>query len=406
MKTISIQRARRIAIHSQFPRLSGARQPHQRTLRLLDHLGYVQLDTISVVERAHNHTLWVRQPEYQADTLDRLQRIERSVFEYWAHAASVLPMSDFRYYEPMKQAFRKNPRPWAKRFLEHHGDLVKPLMKRIRDEGALASRDVAQPGDRKRGPWWDWRPAKMILEVLFWQGHLMISERRGFQRVYDLAERVVPEDLDTTPATIEETGRFLVRRALQASGIADQAEIRSHIEAPSLGKNLIPDALDSLQREGEVVELQVRGLPKNRYFSLANELDSLLSLRKKAPQLHILCPFDNLIILRDRIERLFGFEYRLECYVPDKKRKYGYYVMPILFGEKLVGRLDPHVDRKKHCLTIRGLWLEDGYSSGQEFVAKLNEKLGRMAEFNNCLEIKASPRVRGPMRKLLGPSLG
>ena len=178
----------------------------------------MQIDTISVIERAHHHTLWTRVPGYRPEQLHEAQAVDRTVFEYWGHAASYLPMSDYRFYIPMMRSFydpkRLVPGAGGRSTASHLGARAQ----RIREEGPRAARDFANPGGRRKGPWWDWKPAKAALEMLFWRGELMIRERRGFERIYDLTERVLPAGTDTRPPAPDELGRFIVRRALDRPG--------------------------------------------------------------------------------------------------------------------------------------------------------------------------------------------
>jgi uncharacterized protein YcaQ len=204
---ISIARAQKLALHGQGLdgpwKLPAGKEGVAQTI---ERLGYVQIDTISVVERAHHHTLWSRRSDYGPGMLHELLAADRRVFEYWTHAASYLPMRDYRYYAGRMRSFASSDR--ARQFLADHAKLVREVLRRIRAEGALASADFAAPDGRKRGPWWDWKPAKAALETLFSMGELMVSRRRNFQRVYDLTERVLPAGIETAPLV----------RALKAKG--------------------------------------------------------------------------------------------------------------------------------------------------------------------------------------------
>jgi uncharacterized protein YcaQ len=329
---VSQSAARRIAVHAQL--LDGrARLPRGKegVARAIERLGYVQIDTIAVVERAHHHTLWTRRPDYCPDMLHELQSVDRRVFEYWGHQASYLPMSDYRFYLPRMRRFATGEGRWARSVRARHGHLLKPLRERIRQEGPLTSADFKPPPGKRRGSWWDWKPAKNALELLFWRGDLMISERRNFARVYDLTERVLPDDVDTREPDEAELGRFLVRRALSAYGIAREREIADHLHAA--GKDVIARALRALVEAGEVTPVRVEGDADTAYYALCEQVERQARLRRKAPQLFILSPFDNLVIQRDRVARLFGFDYTLECYLPATRRRYGYFTLPILWNE-------------------------------------------------------------------------
>ncbi|UCC11657.1 MAG: YcaQ family DNA glycosylase, partial [candidate division WOR-3 bacterium] len=204
---ISPARARTFFLTKQLLTKAKPLSGKSGTFRVIDTLGYVQIDTISVIERSHHIVLFNRCPDYRHSFLDELLAQDRKIFEYWAHMASYIPMKDYRYY------IRKMKRPpqegsWIDTWLKGNKQIIKKVRRRIKKEGALSAHDFADVRDRRRGPWWDWKPAKMALEVLFWRGELMIKERRNFQRVYDLTERILPPGINTTLPRIDEEKRF------------------------------------------------------------------------------------------------------------------------------------------------------------------------------------------------------
>ena len=397
---VSQSAARRIAIHAQL--LDGrAKLPRGKegVAQAIERLGYVQIDTIAVVERAHHHTLWNRRPDYHPDMLHELQAVDRRVFEYWGRQASVLPMSDYRFYLPRMRRFADSQGRWARAVRARAGPLLGPIRERIQREGPLTSADFKPPPGGRRGSWWDWKPAKSALELLFWRGELMITERRNFTRVYDLTERVLPDGVDTREPDNAELGRFLVRRALSAYGIAREREIADHLHAAD--RDAIASALSELVEAGEVIRVGVAGDTGGDCFALGREVDRLRRLRRRRPRLFILSPFDNLVIQRDRIARLFDFHYTLECYLPAAKRKYGYFTLPILWDERLVGRLDPKAERAAGVLVVRKLLLEPGAELGSEFFRRLAEGLWRLARFNGCERVKLGRTSPAPHGKTL-----
>ncbi|MEE9443360.1 MAG: crosslink repair DNA glycosylase YcaQ family protein [candidate division Zixibacteria bacterium] len=353
--------------------------------RVIEKIGYVQIDTISVVERAHHHTLWTRRGDYNGQMLHELQAKDRWIFEYWGHAMSYLPMSDYRYYLPRMKKFCDPYSKWEKMRYQKYGHLMKPVLERINKEGPLGSKDFAQAADKKRGTWWDWRPAKVALEMLFWRGELMITERRNFHRVYDLTERVLPDTVDTSFPNDDEVGRFFVRRALQSYGIATDKEIREHIH--SVDKETIENSLKAMIDSKEVVQISI-GKSNKKYYALPESLEKLNYLKRTSKKIHILSPFDNLIIQRERTKGLFEFDYTLECYVPAAKRKYGYFVLPILWSDRFVGRIDAKAERKKKVLLIRKLYFEDSFDEYDKLLPALVKKLNDFARFNGCDEIE------------------
>jgi len=380
---LSLDQTRQIVVWSQLLSESCLLAGKEATAQVIEHLGYVQIDTIAVVERAHHHTLWARCPDYDPSFLRDLVAVDRRIFEYWAHALAFLPMDDYRFYIPRMERHRTSERAWLSDWKKRHGRLLDEVLDRIRVEGALTSKDFVPAPGTKRGTWWDWKPAKRALEILFWQGDLMISERRNFQKVYDLAERVLPSGTNTTRPTDEELGRFHVLHALRGLGIAREREIRDafHI-AP---RALLANTLKDMQQSKEVVSLSVEGL-SDVYYCLPNALER--SAANVPAFARILSPFDNLTIQRDRMEKLFGFKYTIECYLPEAKRQYGYFVLPILWGNELIGRLDAKADRKTKTLIAKKLWFEGTFQLYDEALPSVAEALVRFTQFNGCYEIE------------------
>jgi uncharacterized protein YcaQ len=398
---LSKETARRLAIHCQL--LEGDQDlpaGKEGVARVIEALGYMQIDTISVVARAHDHGLWVRRPDYDPAMLSELLGRDRRVYEYWGHAASYLPMSDFRYTLPLKEKYRRPPvLKWEKERLASCSHMLGPVLQRIRDEGPLRSQDFDPPPGERRGTWWDWKPAKTALELLFWRGELMISERRGFQRVYDLAERVLPAEVDTTMPDDSELGQFLVRRALHAHGFATAREIHDHLRVS--GMQLINATLGEMIESAEVVPIEVESMEKVRQYALPDVVNRAETSGPPPDKVSLLSPFDNLIIQRHRTQQLFDFNYRLECYVPAAKRRYGYFVFTILYADELVGRFDPKADRKAGVLYVRRLLFEPGFDISDHFLALFAEKLREYATMNGCdLLVLEEVRTRNVVRRL------
>ncbi len=404
---VSLADARRLALRCQL--LDGQTvlpTGKEGVAEAIERLGYVQIDTIAVVNRAHHHSLWTRCPDYDPGMLHDLQAVDRRVFEYWAHAMAYLPISDYRYFVPQMNRIREQGPPWMRDWRKKHADVIDAVLERIRAEGPLTSKDFEPPPGTKRGTWWDWKPAKRGLELLFWQGDLMIAERRNFEKVYDLTERVLPPGVDATPPSDEECGRFQVRRALQALGIARDREIRGFVKA--VDGPVLRRALADLIEAGDVVPVELEGAVGRACYALVERLDATLD-DPAEPRVRILSPFDGLIIQRDRTEWLFDFEYALECYLPEAKRRYGYFVLPILFGDRLVGRLDPKADRKAGTFLIRKLWLEPWFEATDGFLERLAVSLVRFAGFNDCGSVqveRASPaKLRGAVSRRVRAAL-
>ena len=402
-ETISQKTARRLVLHAE---LLDGRLPLAKgtagVAQTVGHLGYVQIDTISVIERAHHHTLWTRLPGYKPEHLHRALAVERSVFEYWGHAASYLPMTDYRFYLPMMKSFYDPKNAWYRGWGERYGAYLEPVLRRIREEGPLAARDFENLAARGQGPWWDWKPAKAALETLFWRGELMVRERRGFERVYDLSERVLPAGTDTRLPGPGELGRFIVNRALTALGVASEKEIREYIRIGD--RAIVAAALTELAVAGEITAVAIAG-QQGAFYALPAALGKAGRWRALAPRVHLLSPFDNLVIFRSRLKDRFDFDFKFECYLPKNKREYGYFVLPILFGEDFVGRLDPKAERKSGTFIVRRLEIDLKSQNRDGLVSELGRALCDLARFNGCqtarLENVRPQAIAAPLARAL-----
>jgi uncharacterized protein YcaQ len=392
------EEARILTLHRQL--LHGAKPGKGKcaTLAVIKALGYVQIDTINVITRAHHLTLRTRIPNYQKQFLHDLQAKDRKIFEYWAHAASYLPMDDYRYYLSFMENQKKPKKgSWLDRWIKKHGDLTLKVRQRIKKEGALAAADFKDTTDRKRGPWWDWKPAKAALEILFWQGQLMVKERRNFQRIYDLTERVLPPDINRAKPTQDEEKQFFIKRALQALGIATTQDINRYIGTS--GK--LNSWIARMKREQQIIAVDVEGSKRGYLMLAGTDLPRIIIDNR----VRLLSPFDSAIILRDRIEDLFEFSYSLECYQPKSKRKYGYFCLPILWNTQMVGRIDPKAERHSNTLLINNLHLIDKNMLHKDFLERFSEALHQLAAFNGCTSIALSNSVPSSIKKTMGSYL-
>ena len=382
--SIDDQMARKIIVQTQLLNTIPTESLHENGVSsIVKNLGYVQIDTISVINRAHHHTFWTRMPHYQSQDLHRAQKEERSIFEYWGHAMSFLPMSDYRYYLPYKEHFCSPYGNWARSRLEKYGHIMEPTLQRIQKEGPLASRDFVSEEEHDRGTWWDWRPVKVALELLFWQGKLMVAERKNFQKVYDIPERVIPDGVDTTLPTEEELGRFLVLRTLQAYGIASEREIVDHLRVAE--KKTIVDALQVLCSAQEVFPALVKIDGKELiYYILPDTLEKSEKKMGENNKVFILSPFDNFCIQRARLKTFFHFDYALECYLKPEQRKFGYFAVPLFWKDRFIGKMDVKADRKGKILLIHHLQFEDDFQPVGSLKIPMQEQLLAFTKFQNC----------------------
>lgn len=393
---IAVETIRKLALqaqglHGRWPLPGGTNSIEH----VAERLGYVQIDTIAVVERAHHHTLWARFPGYSPEMLHDLQAVKRGIFEYWRHAACYLPMSDYRYYVPRMRSMCDRQTSWF--YTDEGRSITDHVLSRIRSEGPLGTSDFKATENKKRGSWWDWKPAKQALEMLFDMGKLMVTERRHFQRIYDLTERILPPETDTSLPSADEMAQFVVRRVLADRGFATVSDMRWGWNRPCIDR-----VLQELTDSGEIVPIQVVGR-EEPFYALAEALAASRKRSREVKRLHILSPFDNLLRDRKRLDWLFDFDFKLECYLPESKRQYGYFCLPILWGDELVGRMDPKADRKNKVLILRSLSFERGFQAFDAILPLFARKLSAFAQFNGCENVvieKTSPtKARAALKK-------
>jgi uncharacterized protein YcaQ len=344
------------------------------TQKAIEHLGYVQIDTLSVVARAHIHTLWNRVSAFKGNDIDLLQE-QGAVFEHWAHALAILPMRDYRYSLPMMERIASGDTHLYPKDRKQ----VTKVLKRIREEGALSAKDFK---DKKTSDaMWARSHSKIALEQLFMEGELMVPRRRNFHKVYDLRERVLPSDIDVSTPTIEELCGHLIESYLRAQGLAQIAEL-TYLRK-GLGKQMSQTVANFVE-EGMLQKLEVNG---QIYYATSKSLD-VINQGLPSPKLRILSPFDNAVIQRKRLVSLFEFDYQIECYVPKAKRKYGYFCLPILRGNRFVARLDAKADRKTGVFHVMNLYLERSVKNREALSTALSAELQRFAKFNSCTAVE------------------
>ena len=356
----------------------------------LQHLGYVQLDTISVVERAHHHALYSRVPNYKPEQLNKLLKAAE-IFEYWSHAAAVLPIEDYRFTLPYKHRVRSGKVHW---FKNPDRKLMARLLKQIESEGGLSSRSVTDER-QTAGGWWEWKPAKRALEQLYFEGRLMVRERVGFDKVYDLPERVLPAGLDISLPSFEVYADFLLQQQLKCHGMATLKGLTYQRRDPGLRK-----AMKARVEQGlETDELAVLTLPTGtKYLAKQGFLEQRQP--RMDHRLRILSPFDNAVIQRERLNELFGFDYQIECYLPEHKRKYGYFCLPLLWRDQLIGRMDCKARRADGTLLVFTLHFEEMAEDPHLFQA-LGDALADFARFQGCTKVTLQSGVPRKVRSEL-----
>ncbi|HEY0652014.1 MAG TPA: crosslink repair DNA glycosylase YcaQ family protein [Chryseosolibacter sp.] len=370
--TLSPSDARKIILHAtglskrgQFGKgIEGA-------YKVIDHLGFVQIDTNYVVERAHHHTLASRVPDYKPEWISQLESDKR-IFEFWTYATGYIPMRNFRYSLPVKQSFAAR----RKDLQQSEINLMKNVLDRIAREGPLTASDFENDRVTKSTGWWDWRPSKVALERLHLDGRLAITRKKDFRKVYDLTENTIPSDIDQTMPTPEEFSRYVIMQALKSFGIAYAKEIAF---TARYVKTNIKAELERLADQNEICRVTVTGL-KGPLYMLPTYKTKKITLAGDA---FILSPFDVLNVFRHRLRDFFNFDYQIECFVPAAKRKYGYFSLPVLVGDTFVARMDSKADRKSQTLIVNNLHFETVKLSAST-MEKLHDALNTFARFNQC----------------------
>ena len=353
---------------------------------LVGRLGFVQVDSINTVERAHHMILWSRRQSYQPAALHRLIEQDRALWEHWTHDAAILPVALHGHWHHRfaSDAIRLRAN-WAKWFRPGYEDLFDQILNRITNEGPLTTADVGEGEARGSGGWWDWHPSKTALEWLWRTGQLAITRREGFRKVYDLAHRVIPAAHHAPLGDRDHMIDWACTTALDHLGFADPSELRAfwHLITPQEAKTW---AQSALQRD-EIAAVEIEGTNGHRKRSLARP--DVVQAAETAPhpppqRVRILSPFDPALRDRDRAEFLFGFRYRIEVFVPEAKRQYGYYVFPVLEGSRLIGRLDAKALRDQSTLRLRAFWPEAGVTLTAGRLQRLEAELHRLADFAGC----------------------
>jgi len=358
-------------------------------------IGAVQIDTIAAVARSHHLILRHRSRNYHPEHLWATLR-ERKLFEYYVHGNSFVPIEDFPYVRHCMQRFSTHWYKWLRGTIPKYQQLMEAILKRVKEEGPLTSRDFKDPKHRARG-WWDWKPAKNALELLWWMGRIIVVDRVGFQRVYDLTENVVPsEHLDRT-VNLEEVWRHYLRRTVDCLVIATSSDIRDYfnfhiysLDKKQSEKKTLEEKTRILLGEDAIVEIEVEDSDIPHYALSDNTALVEKACKDSISKDHalFLSPFDNIVWDRKRVQRLFKTDVKLEAYLPPEKREFGYYVMPIIWSGRIVGRLDPKVDRRTSTLILANLELDLKEEEQRDACDAIRGELHRFKSFHNCEHLR------------------
>ena len=392
---MSLAEARRLTLAAQgfADPAPGGTVDRRHLRRVLGRVGMIQMDSVNVLVRSHYLPAFSRLGPYPRDLLDRMAyRRPRELFEYWGHEASLIPMA----LHPLLRWRMARGDAWGGmlRVSRERPDYVRSVLADVAERGPIGSSELSDPGV-KRGPWWGWADGKRALEWLYWTGRLAAAERRNFQRLYDLTERVIPAEVLSAPTPPEdEAHRGLLRLAARSLGVGTAADLADYVRLT------VPEArprIAELVEGGSLEPVSIEGWTQPAF------LDREARVPRRVEARALLSPFDSLVWFRPRVARLFGMEFRLEVYVPAPGRRWGYYVLPLLLGDRLVGRVDLKADRKERTLLVQAAYAEPEEDRA-EVAAALASELGSMARWLH-LE-RALVRPRGDLAAILSRAPG
>lgn len=350
---------------------------------VIGQLGFVQLDSVNTFARAHDLILWTRRQQYRGKSLDNLLSRDRVLFEHWTHDAATIPIAQFPHW---KLRFDRDAKwcesKWSAWRREGFMDQLDAVLRQISDHGPAGSSDVGTDEKKGSGGWWDWHPSKTALEYLWRSGQLSVTRREGFRKLYDLTERVIPADFLNTRPHPDETIDWLCNAALDRLGFATSGELAAFWDTatPAEAKAWCAANL----ADGAIIEVDVTGVDGKLRRSFARPAVMEETLPSLPNRVRIMSPFDPALRDRKRAERLFGFHYRIEIFVPAAKRIYGYYVFPVMEGDRLIGRIDMKADRMAKRLDVTAFWPEASIRMGAGRISRLKSELDRAARFSGC----------------------
>jgi uncharacterized protein len=383
---------RALALHVQGLDLPQGGEPKpspENIYACVEQVGCVQIDTLQMVQRSHYLVLWSRLGDYALEDFDNLiyQDEGRRLFEGWQHAAAIVPICQYCYQMPLQRRLREKPSDWMKNWLSNpeYSQLMATVLERIREHGPQRVRDFEYDGP-KRGSWWDWKPAKVALEHLYSYGDLMISGRVNFQRVYDLTERVLPAWVDTYEPSPQERDCFWLEQAVKSLGVCQPLQAA---EYAYMKRNRSKPHLESLLREGVLAPVRAQ-LESGEIAELVVHRENLPLLERAADgeirpnRTTFLSPFDSLFWAKGRDQQFWNFRNVLEAYKPQADRIWGYFCLPILHGERLVGRFDPKLERNTGTLLLKTLLLEPGIDPDDELIEGMAEAMRSFLNFHRA----------------------
>ncbi|MCX5796407.1 MAG: winged helix DNA-binding domain-containing protein [Elusimicrobia bacterium] len=386
MKPITVEAVRRLFLKRQhLDRPLQGPLNAKRLQAFVEDTGGLQLDSINVIERAHYLSVWSRFGAYDKAALDRLAYEDRLLYEYWAHAACLVPRAHLPAWRRAMLDYRTRHTGWSS-WLKANGKMLREVESVVADKGPVtAAVFTAGQRTKKSTGWWDWMPGDHALHFLWMTGKVAVHSRPHFRKRYDLSERVV--DLSAVePLSAEEFHKWHVRQSLHAMGAATAKDLGAYLSFPRFSLKDRRGALRAMLESGEVSAVAVKGLA-GEWFALREDLPALQEPGPAVKGTTLLCPFDSFLWHRQRTLDLFGFDYKIEVYVPAAKRRHGYYCLPILHDGRLIGRLDAKNSRQDGRLLVPAVHFEEGFPGGDGALAGLAKAFGSLEKFVGAGEI-------------------
>ncbi len=403
---------RALALHTQGLAAANRRRGKpgvEEVYAVVDRVGWVQIDTLQVVNRSQYVALWSRLGDYDMGHLDSLlfddgstsPENRRRLFEYWAHAACIIPLTSYRWLMPMMSRRAAGRGTWHRNWVADpdNARFVESLLEQIRSDGPARPADF-RTGKRAPGSWWNWDNAKIGLEHLYDVGTLAISNRINFQRIYDVRERVIPEWVDRREPTEKEALKRLLEISLRSLGACEPVQVGDYLH---MKRTEAKPLVESLTRDGTFFKVKAKLADRDIHELLVHRenmpiLEKAADGEVRATRTTFLTPFDSLFWARGRDISFWKFRQTLECYVPEPKRIWGYFCLPILYGDRLVGRFDPKVERRSGVLRIKALHLEPGVRLSAKLVSGVARAMRDFMRFHNATELvieRSEPREFG-----------
>ncbi len=387
MLEIALEQARRFILDVQGLRTD---KPCKSTIDVAHRIHNIQIDTISVVTRSHNLITWNRFPNYKEGDVWKAER-QGKLFEWWSHAMCLMPMETYPFTAWRKQFYPDALWNSFKKWSIENKETIEQVYRKVKIDGAVNSASLGKRESKSDG-WWDWKVEKRALEYLFYTGRLMVPYRKGFQKYYDLTERVLPAGVDSEPLSDDEAAEFVMTTTIGSLGLGSQMDVRTYLgRMPSKvlwnnNASAVVCYLEGFVNTGLLEEVSIIG-QKDRYFTLAKNsrtLEKAATEDLEGQPIKFLSPFDNVIRDRHFPQRLWDFEYALECYTPPDKRRFGYFTLPLLDGISLVGRVDAKLHRNDGVLELKSLYLEDGFWKRKSGIERLVTGINDFARFHEA----------------------